>query len=145
MAECIRNCVSVAVHVRFFDEPSSKGLHNIRDDYYKRAIEKMECLAPAAHYYIFSDHPGSARPRIPLPDDRVTMVLHNKGDDCAFADLWLMTLCKHFVIANSTFSWWGAWLAAYSNKHIIAPGFVIREGKMAWGFDGLLPYHWIKC
>ena len=81
---------------------------------------------------------------MPLPDGRVTLVAHNQGDEAAYADLWLMTQCQHFIIANSTFSWWGAWLASHVGKYVIAPGFEMREGKMWWGFDGLLPDEWIK-
>lgn len=140
----IRGCNAVAVHVRFFDAPSEQGINNAPDDYYARAVTRMEALAPRAHYFVFSDQPATARKRIPLPDDRVTLVAHNSGDANAYADLWLMTLCKHFIIANSTFSWWGAWLANNPGKLVIAPGFEIREGKMWWGFDGLLPQAWIK-
>jgi hypothetical protein len=43
--------------------------------------------------------------RIPLPDARVTLVAHKHGDEHAYADLWLMTQCQHFIIANSTLSW----------------------------------------
>jgi hypothetical protein len=144
IAEQIRNCTAVAVHVRFFDEPQSNGINNAPGDYYNRALEAMECLAPDAHYFIFSDQPESARVRIKLPDTRVTLVAHNFGDEQAYADLWLMTLCKHFIIANSTFSWWGAWLATNNSKQVIAPGFEMREGKMWWGFKGLLPDEWLK-
>jgi hypothetical protein len=62
----------------------------------------------------------------------------------AYADLWLMTQCQHFIIANSTFSWWGAWLAENPDKQVIAPGFEMRYGSMSWGFDGLLPDEWIR-
>jgi hypothetical protein len=55
-----------------------------------------------------------------------------------------MTLCQHFIIANSTFSWWGAWLAGRDGKQVITPGFEVREGKMSWGFKGLLPVEWIR-
>jgi Glycosyl transferase family 11 len=144
MAEQIRSCTSVAVHVRFFDEPHARATNNVVSDYYSRAIESMECLAPAAHYFIFSDQPALARGRIPLPDARVTLVAHNQGDRHAYADLWLMTQCHHFIVANSTFSWWGAWLACDRRAHVIAPGFELRHGKMAWGFKGLLPSEWIK-
>jgi hypothetical protein len=144
MADQIRSSLAVALHVRFFDEPYAEGINNAPGDYYIRAIETMERLVPLAHYFIFSDQPEAARARIPLPDARVTLVSHNQGDEHAYADLWLMTLCQHFVIANSTFSWWGAWLANNPSKQVIAPGFEMREGKMWWGFDGLLPDQWIK-
>jgi hypothetical protein len=71
-------------------------------------------------------------------------VAHNRGDEQAYAVLWLMTLCQHFIIANSTFSWWGAWLAAHPSKQVIASGFEMRQGKMWWGFRDLLPGEWIK-
>lgn len=144
MAEAIRSGTAVAAHVRFFDEPNAQAINNTPNDYYTRAVTEMERLAPAAHYYIFSDQPAYARARISLPDERVTLVHHNQGDPMAYADLWLMSQCKHFIIANSTFSWWGAWLAASPTKQVIAPGFEMRQGSMWWGFKGLLPDEWIK-
>jgi len=144
LAERIRNCTAVAVHVRFFDEPHAIGSNNAPADYYTRAIAEMARRVPAAHYFIFSDQPDAVRVRIPLPDAQVTLVAHNLGDEHACSDLWLMTQCQHFIIANSTFSWWGAWLAAHPDKIVIAPGFEKRDGKMWWGFDGLLPDEWVK-
>jgi hypothetical protein len=144
MVERIRTCVAVAVHVRFFDAPQELGVNNTPGDYYARAVARMESLEPDAHYFIFSDQPAPARARIPLPDERVTLVAHNKGDENAYADLWLMTQCQHFIIANSTFSWWGAWLAGHPGKQVIAPWFEMREGNIAWMFEGLLPDDWIK-
>lgn len=144
VAKHIQQRKAVAVHVRFFDTPREGGSNNASNDYYNRAIDKMETLVPNAHYYIFSDLPAEARLRIPLPDERITLVAHNQGDALAYADLWLMTQCQHFIIANSTFSWWGAWLAHHQGKKIIAPGFEKRDGKMCWGFNGLLPEDWIK-
>jgi hypothetical protein len=144
MSNQICNCLAVAVHVRFFDAPQEGATNNAPREYYARAVATMELLAPNAHYFIFSDRPIDARAKIPLSDDRVTCVSHNLGDENAYADLWLMTQCKHFIIANSTFSWWGAWLAPHADKQVIAPGFTVGEGKMSWGFKGLLPKEWIK-
>ena len=137
----INVCTAVAVHVRFFDEPHENNVNNAPGDYYHRAIETMEQLVPSSHYFIFSDQPEAARARIPLPDARVTLVAHNRSDENAYADLWLMTHCQHFIIANSTFSWWGAWLAGNKEKKIITPG-KITGSVTAWGFTGLIPATW---
>lgn len=146
MAARIRESLAVAVHVRFFDALNETFVNNVPGDYYARAVEKMETLIPGAHYFVFSDQPEAARGRIPLPDARITLVSHNCGDDMAYADLWLMSQCRHFIIANSTFSWWGAWLADNPVKYVIAPGFEIIGSRRvtSWGFEGLLPAKWIK-
>jgi hypothetical protein len=145
IASRLRDGSSVAVHARFFDAPGEGGRNNAPADYYARAAALMETLAPSSHYYVFSDRPDVARSLIPVADSRVTSVSHNRGDANAYADLWLMTQAKRFIIANSTFSWWGAWLAEdVPNTVVIAPGFVMREGKMWWGFDRLLPERWLK-
>ena len=81
---------------------------------------------------------------IPLTDARVTLMEHKEGNEHAYADPWLMTQCQHFIIASSTFSWWGAWLTANPAKQVIAPGFEMRQGKMCWGFKGLLPGEWVR-
>lgn len=144
LAARIQNCTAVAVHVRFFDAPATLGGNNAPSEYYNKAITMLEELAPNAHYFLFSDNPTAARALASLPNTKITLVSHNRGDSNAYADLWLMSLCKHFIIANSTFSWWGAWLADHEDKIVLAPGFQIREGKTAWGFDGLLPQSWIR-
>jgi hypothetical protein len=145
MARRIRDSLAVAVHVRFFDDPSATDTHNnVPSGYYERSVECMEACVSGAHYYLFSDQPEAARAKIPLQDERLTLVSHNRGDEFAYADLWLMRQCRHFIIANSTFSWWGAWLGEREGTQIIAPGFEKRSGLSGWGFDGLLPERWIK-
>jgi hypothetical protein len=147
LAKLISRCTAVAVHVRFFDEPISQKKakpNNVTSGYYARAVEYIESQLDAPHYFIFSDRPEAALKCIDIPVNRFTLVCHNQGDDNAYADLWLMTLCQHFIIANSTFSWWGAWLASHPGKIIIAPGFEKRDGITHWGFDGLLPTSWLK-
>jgi hypothetical protein len=144
LADCIRRSASVAVHIRFFDGPSESGESNVSDAYYKKAIAFMELRVPGAHYFVFSDRPAIALERVSFPKGRVSVVSHNQGDGNAYADLWLMSLCENFIIANSTFSWWGAWLSERHSSCIVAPAVRISSGKMAWGFDGLLPDRWTK-
>lgn len=144
MAEEMLSRISVAVHVRFFDSPNQLSANNAPDDYYLHAIERMESYTNQAHYYIFSDNLDAARIRIPLDDSRITLVGQNQGDDLAYADLWLMTKCKHFIIANSTFSWWGAWLGEESTSLIVSPDPDRFECSNSWRAKGLIPSRWIK-
>ena len=143
MAEEIRNSNAVALHVRWFGVPDSEGANNVLGDYYQRAIAFMESKVEAPYYFVFSDDPGAARERLALPEERVTFVSHNRGDENAYADLWLMTQCRHFITANSSFSWWGAWLGDSADKTILTPKLQIKS-KAAWGFNGLIPDGWIK-
>jgi hypothetical protein len=143
VAKDIESRHAVAVHVRFFDAPGVGGVDNVLDDYYGRAVTLMEERTLDSHYYIFSDSPEAAREKIPLPDDRITLVAHNKGDENAYSDLWLMSKCSNFIIANSTFSWWGAWLSSNPDAIVVSPGKLGEMGR-SWGFDGLIPNRWIR-
>ncbi|WP_197064918.1 alpha-1,2-fucosyltransferase [Leptolyngbya sp. KIOST-1] len=142
MAKSILSHTAVAIHVRFFDGPEENSVHNAPNDYYRCAIAEIEKRVPNAHYYLFSDNAKESRKRIPLADNRITVVAHNIGETNAYADLWLMTQCQHFIIANSTFSWWGAWLANQRSKTVISPGAMVGR-ETAWGFNGLIPTSWI--
>ncbi|MBU2631383.1 MAG: alpha-1,2-fucosyltransferase [Proteobacteria bacterium] len=123
MAEQIRSCNSVCVHLRWFDKAEKEGsLHNIEQSYYKSAIQEINNIVPAPHLFVFSDDPEAARSRLAFYSGKIIFVDNNKGgDSSAYADLWLMTLCKHLIIANSTFSWWGAWLNENTSKVVVAP------------------------
>lgn len=145
VAEEIQNSKAVALHVRWFDAPSSAPINNISSEYYKRAIELMEKKVDSPRYFLFSDNPEAARQKLELDEKRVTLVSHNNTDALAFADLWLMSQCQHFITANSTFSWWGAWLGAGKEKIVINPDLEIREDKTAaWNLSGQMPSGWIK-
>lgn len=142
MAGEIRNSNAVALHVRWFDAPGSVSANNISGDYYRRAIALLEEKIDSPHYFLFSDAPEAAGAKLELPEGRVTFVSHNRGDENAYADLWLMTQCRHFITANSTFSWWGAWLSDNLNKIVIAPDLGRFEEQNYWRSIGLIPAQW---
>lgn len=131
MAEEILNSNAVAVHVRWFDAPGNTAprSRNVSHNYYQRAIAFIESKVESPHYFLFSDALAAARAALILPDQRVTFVSHNRGDENAYADLWLMSQCRHFITANSTFSWWGAWLRGGNEKIVVSPELEISEGK----------------
>jgi hypothetical protein len=149
MLKKIQNKVAVAIHVRFFDKSIitlNKNLKNVANtsfDYYKKAIIKMNEQLPNAHYFVFSDQPQKIINYLPLAQNQITVIDHNHGDNMAYADLWLMLHCQHFIIAKSTFSWWGAWLSNNKNKIIIAPK--IEESEYTfWSKKSLLPKTWTQ-
>lgn len=143
-AKLIESKMAIAVHIRFFDQSGDSIKNDLSKNYYQNAIALMEQKFPDAHYFIFSNKPLEVLSQINFPMNRSTLVSHNNNDETAYADLWLMSLCDNFIIANSTFSWWGAWLSDNKKKIVIAPSNIITEGRMAWGFEGMIPNDWIK-
>ena len=133
----------VIVHVRFFN-PGSDQNNNLSHNYYQRAITKMNLMVKDAHYFVFSDNPLNARKIIASCTNNFTVVSHKNGNDNTLSDFVMMKSGHHFIIANSTFSWWAAWLATNPQKIIMAPGEIINGTEMAWGFSGLIPDNWIK-
>lgn len=122
LADVMQRCKpAVALHVRWFESQDKTGGANVSASYYKTAIDMMENYFDSPRYFLFSDDLEAAKAKLELPENRVTLVSHNHGDENAFADLWLMTHCHHMIMANSTFSWWGAWLNSNAEKIIIAP------------------------
>jgi len=143
LAARILEADAVAVHVRWFDPPGGgSSAYNLPVGYYQRAMAEMERRLDKPLYVLFSDDPEAARSMLALPPERTLVVGEILKTTNPAADLWLMTKCKHFIIANSTFSWWGAWLGGNEDKIVITPG-VRLEGKTAWGFRGLLPESWL--
>jgi hypothetical protein len=143
VADEIRNCpTAVALHVRWFEVPGGIPIRNVASGYYQRAVAMMEERVVSPHYFLFSDNAEAARAKLALPEDRVSFITHNLGDEHAYADLWLMTLCRHFITANSTFSWWGAWLGESDNSMVLVPDFTPGGNEASWCFDGLIPNRW---
>lgn len=117
---------SVAIHVRRGDYaslPSAASLHGTLPlSYYTAALAHIRQQVSDPRFFIFSDDIEWCRANLPLARDEATFVENNHGDD-AWQDLLLMGYCRHHVIANSSFSWWGAWLADRRHTHrcVVAP------------------------
>lgn len=144
MASKIAGCTNaVALHVRWFDAPvATVSNHNISGDYYQRAVAHLKSIVVQPHFFVFSDDPTAAVTRLALPDDCYTVVDQNNGDEYAYADLWLMTQCRHFITANSTFSWWGAWLGSSKGGVVITPDPATLVPDNFWRNTGMLPARW---
>jgi hypothetical protein len=142
MAERMQAADAVSVHVRWFDAGQGDGTNNMSGGYYREAIERMESTARAAHYFVFSDRPQSAGEMLGLPESRYTVVSHNQGEANAYADMWLMAKCSRHIIANSSFSWWGAWLSHSATKVVLCPR--PDSTKTNWNFKGLVPAEWTR-
>ena len=124
MLQLIESGPAVAVHVRRGDYLISQENREIYAQlsvsYYARAAKLIadRCRQDLS-FYVFSDDPKWAAENIELPGS--TMIVDINGERAAVEDLRLMAACDHNVIANSSFSWWGAWLNANSEKIVVAP------------------------
>ncbi|MBN9614118.1 MAG: alpha-1,2-fucosyltransferase [Acidobacteriales bacterium] len=151
IAEQITQSDSVCLHIRRTDvlkDEDPKG--PVELGYYARAIEAIHEQLPGARVFVFSDdiHWCKEELSLPLP---MTFVSSESTDQLHPADdLYLMSLCRHFVIANSTYSWWAAWLAKNPEKIVIAPRTWYRADDPAFKGDSyltsadLVPNRWIR-
>ena len=117
----IKDSTSVALHVRRGDYLSESGLYDICNiDYYNNAIKKLNELVKAEmNYFVFSDDIVWCKENLNILSNAHYIDWNN--NDESWIDMYLMSQCKHNIIANSTFSWWGAWLNNNIEKVVIAP------------------------
>jgi len=138
----IINCNSISIHIRrgdYVSNPSANKYHGILPlSYYKEAIGHIMGRVNDPIFFIFSDDIGWAKEHIKL-NDPVAFI--SNGEKRDFEDLWLMSQCKHHVIANSSFSWWGAWLSNNPNKIVYAP---MKWFRIERNTDDLIPKNWVK-
>lgn len=122
MAEKMRSCSSVSMHIRrgdYLNTENADLFGNIcTDAYYQKAIEIIENEVQDAHFYLFSDDIAYVKQR--FTGKKYTIVDINRGKD-SFYDMRLMSCCRHNICANSTFSFWGARLNSNENKIMIRP------------------------
>jgi hypothetical protein len=126
-ADLIQSTESVSLHVRrtdYVQNALTNKIHGTCDqDYYDRCVRYIGDRVSNPHFFIFSDEPQWAKDNL-MFDYPITIVDCNDASR-NYEDLRLMSMCKHNIIANSSFSWWGGWLNANPSKLIVAP-------KMWW-------------
>ena len=141
IADEINRTNSVAIHIRrgdYLDDPALGGL--IKKEYYIAAIEYIRKKITNPKFYIFSNDIEWCKKNLKL--ENVCFIDWNKGKE-SYRDMQLMSLCKHNIIPNSTFSWWGAWLNKNPNKIVIAPKVWINPKTGLKDLD-IIPNEWIK-
>ncbi|WP_316759850.1 alpha-1,2-fucosyltransferase [Pedobacter aquatilis] len=131
---------SVAMHVRRGDylKPHVESFHGVLPiDYYKLAVEKINKRVHAPHYYIFSDDPAWCEQNFKFLKTEYTIV--SKPGNYDWEEMKIMGCCKHYIIANSSYSWWAAWLNKNPDKIVIAP----RNWLVKKELD-IIPAAWLK-
>ncbi len=135
---------AVGVHVRrgdFVSNPKSNVIHGVcPPDYYRAAIRYMAERIERPRFFVFSDDMAWVKAQLKL-DSPWQAVEHNQGAD-GYNDMRLMGLCQHHIIANSSFSWWGAWLAVNPSKIVIAPKQWFQNAPH--DISDLVPPGWIR-
>ena len=121
IVEQMRKTNSISLHVRRGDYITNKtGPRFVGIEYYKKTIDDMNSKVKDSTYFVFSDDIAWCKENLSSVLPNVVFIDHNTGRD-SYKDLILMSNCKHNITANSTFSWWGAWLNPNKNKIIISP------------------------
>jgi hypothetical protein len=111
---------AVAVHIRHGDNAgAAAGLGVLPFSYYQTAIRELRRHVHDPHLFVFSDDLDWAKSLIAF--DVPTVFVSHNGATTDYEDLRLMSICKHHVLANSTFSWWGAWLGKKPGQIVYAP------------------------
>jgi hypothetical protein len=110
---------SIAVHVRRGDYLKSAVHGTLPVGYYRRAMDYMASRVSKPVFYVFSDEPSWVHENLHHPAPLVQMNIN--GPERGFRDIQLMSACQYHILANSSFSWWGAWMNTSSEKIVIAP------------------------
>jgi len=144
IADCIANTQSVSIHVRrgdYVTDPVTSQFHGTCSlDYYKDAVAEITRRTDNPHFYIFSDDHSWVKEHLLL--DHPTTFVDCNGPDKSYEDLRLMSLCRHNIIANSSFSWWGAWLNRNPSKTVMAPRRWFNNPDL--DTKDLIPSGWLK-
>ena len=128
---------SVCVGVRRYNESVMAEKHyKVPISYYEKSIEEIVSKVKNPHFFVFTLDQKWAKKNIKIRYPH-TFIKADTAKQGVINDLYLMSKCKHFIIPNSTYHWWGAWLSNTINKIVIAP-------KLGWGNSNAIPDSWLK-
>lgn len=123
LLSAVTSGITASVHVRrgdYITNAASNRFHGVcPPDYYARAAAELVERHDVGRFFVFSDDPEWTRANLSFPRP-AEHIAHNTGK-AAHWDLFLMKRCRHHIIANSSFSWWGAWLDGRPDSVVIAP------------------------
>jgi len=132
---------SVAIHVRrgdYLRDPYLGGLVDM--EYFEKGIALVRERLRNPKFYVFSDDMPWCKQYLNLQE--AVFVDWNKGND-SYRDMQLMSHCKHAIISNSSFSWWGAWLNRNPNKIVVVPKVWYRSADIN-NTEQMHPESWVK-
>lgn len=143
--QMIKNTNSISLHIRRGDYANVKHTNEyhglVPTQYYKDAVAQISKKVPNVTYFIFSDDPGWCQKNLKLNVETI-YVTANKGPKSGVEDMRLMAACQHNIIANSSFSWWAAWLNQSPDKIVVAPNKWFQKEDAA--LNDRLPKNWIR-
>lgn len=143
LAEKISQLNAVSLHVRrgdYLTNVKSKSAHGIcSPEYYRAAIRHMAEVTEQPYFFVFSDDMDWVRQHLQI-DYECQYIEHNSGAE-SYNDMRLMSMCRHHIIANSSFSWWGAWLNQRIDKIVVAPQQWFMNDNIT---QDLYPQGWVK-
>jgi len=140
--EKIKRSNSISLHIRrgdYLNDKFSKIYTEITTSFYNKAIYLINKEAADPVFFIFSDDAEWVNEHFNLAYDKFIVSGQGIPD---YEELMLMSICKHNIIANSTFSWWGAWLNSNPQKTVIAPVNWLKVDN--YKIDDLVPGEWVK-
>jgi hypothetical protein len=133
---------SVSVHIRrgdYLENSNTYETHGICSlNYYYKALEIIKSKVKNPVFYIFTDDIEWVKVHFNLEEFQF---ISGKGY-CDFEELGIMSKCRHNIIANSSFSWWAAWLNRYQKKIVIAPEYWFK--KIEYFNNDIVPNNWLK-
>lgn len=137
----IKSINSVAIHVRRGDYVKNQAINQVHGTcplgYYKKGIELIASKVVNPEFFVFSDDIVWCKENI-----KINFPIHFVEGNKSYEDLILMSKCKHNIIANSSFSWWAAWLNLNPQKIVIAPNRWFADKKI--DTRDLIPESWLK-